>query len=268
MQKDFYPSYKYLLIFIISFILLVIFAITFKIVKEVTTSSFKNNAFSVLFVAKDTKYVYVDKGAKKALFLALGDVSSEVKGKNNLGASLALGIPINAIVTEKSPPQNITELISSNREMEYLFGQQAKLRHMNKYDMHTFIGALKSTIKDNRLEKRVNLLKKEDIRGMEEYFVDSSIINEPVTVEIDNGTRINGLGNELAKVLARQGYNVIAVRTVQDGLTSYVASEQEGRAYLNSLQGITNFVFKKQKESQAADVTIFLGDDLEAMLVP
>lgn len=268
MTKNTPNTYKYLLFFFIAVFVLIVGAVFYKLFLEVSQSAFTNNSFSILYVAEDSKVIYVDKQARKAVFLAVGDVRDIVKGKNNLAASLALGLPIHALIVDNNPPANLVELASSKSEMRLMFDRQVIRKYMNRYDIHKFIAAIKGAGKDDKVEKRINLTNKEEVRMIEDGFIDSGIINMPYTIEIDNGTSINGLGNELAKVLSKQGYNVIAVRTAKRELDSYIATTIKKDIYIESLMRLTGFEYKEKKISQAADITIFLGDDLEALLMP
>lgn len=268
MKKESYVGYKYLIAFFALVFIVIIGAVIYRVFAEITQSTFRNNSFSILYVAKDSKLIYVDKNAKSALFLAIGDVREDVKGKDQLAASISLGLPVNALIIDESPPANISEFISSKNEMRLLFDGSPQFKNMNRFDVYKFVGALRSSIEDNRVEKRINLASKKDVDGIEAHFVDSAVINMPYTIQIDNGTSINGLGSTLAKILTREGYNVIAVRTAKRALTSYVAVNESRNTYVDSLLRLTGFDHRKEKVSQAADVTIFLGDDLEAVLMP
>ena len=112
MFQDRIVSFFYLKLFILLIIILVIGAITFRIISEIAGSSFKNNTFSLLIVSKDSKLIYVDKYEKSVMFLALGDIRNFVKGKSTLEASFALGIPINGMIIDNNSPINIADFIS------------------------------------------------------------------------------------------------------------------------------------------------------------
>lgn len=259
-------TYKYLWIFFVIVILLIIFAVIFRIIKEIQESAFTNNSFSVLIVSKDSKLIYVDKAQGKVLFLALGDVERFVKGKNTLEATFSLGIPINGIIYDENPPVNIDHFVSTKNEIRLLFDGKVEYKNMNKLDVVKLIGALKDSNKDNKKEVRVNIFEEKAIKDLEEDFVDSVIRNSGLTIEIDNGTSINGLGNLLALILSKQGYNVVAVRTAQPNITSFIAFNEEESVTTNSLLDLTGFSFRKEKVSKAADITIYLGEDVDAML--
>ena len=103
---------------------------------------------------------------------------------------------------------------------------------------------------------------------VDDKLVDSQIANTPLTLEIDNGTNINGLGGLLAIILAKRGYNVISVKTSTESDNSYIAYPEKPDNFVNSIQTLTRFPIIKMKKSQAADVTLFLGEVLDAMLSP
>lgn len=266
MEKNSYVGLKYLKFFFLIVILFIVGAVILKIGSEIFQSKFRNNAFSVLYIAKDSKLIYVDKNTKEVLYLALGDMRKYTKGKNYLGVSFALGLPINAMILDSKPPANISEFMTSQNEWRLLFDGNVTLKNMNRYDIHKVIEAMRGALEDNRVEERVDIFKKEDMRRVEEHFVDSAINNVQYTIEIENGTSINGLGNQLATILGREGFNVIAVRTARPEIASYIAYPEKENIYVNSLIGLTGFDYKREKVSSAADITIFLGDDLEAML--
>ena len=99
-----------------------------------------------------------------------------------------------------------------------------------------------------------------------DLFRDSVINNMEYTIEVENGTSVDGLGTETAGILSRLGYNVIAVRTSELRSNSYIAYPDKPDIYINSLAGLTGFDVKKEKVSQSADIMVFLGDDLDSML--
>lgn len=268
MNKNPNTSFFYLKIFLLVSIVLILGSLLFHFVSEIANSKFRNNAFSVLYVAPDSKLIYVDKNAREVLFVALGDMRKYTRGKNFLGVSFALGIPINAMIVDDKPPRNIAEFVTSKNEWKLLFDGNVSLKNMNRYDAFKLISAMKDSPKDNKTELRINIFNQEDLKKLEKHFIDSSVNNATYTIEIENGTSINGLGNELALILGRKGFNVIAVRTARPEMASFVAFPGVKNSYIDSLLELTGFDYKQEKVSQAADITIFLGDDLEAMLLP
>lgn len=268
MFQDKVPGFYYLAIFIIMVILSVIGVSVYRLVNEFQTSTFKNNSYSLLIVSDDSKLIYIDKEEKSVLFLALGDISKFVKGKNTLEVTFALGIPVNGIIYDKNPPQNLDAFVNSGNEFRLVFGNDTQLKSINRYDLYKLIAAVKSSIKERREEIRIDLFDQESMKKIDKYFVDSAVRNSSQTIEIDNGTKINGLGNLLALILTKQGYNVIAVRNAKAKSFSYISSREEKSKVVDSLVDLTSFERKNEKASPASDITIFLGDDVESMLTP
>ncbi len=263
-------SFFYLKIFFLVIIVIVIGSLSFRIGNEVLESSFKNNSFSLLYVAKDSKIIFVDKADSSTYFLSIGDVRSFVKGKSALEASIALGIPLNGMIVEDNAPGNINDFISTKNVFRLIFsGEPPYFKNMDKYDVYKLANAIGNTTNDNRHEVKVNIFDQEDLKAkVGDGFKDSEINNTPLTIEIDNGTSVNGLGNDLALILGREGYNIISVKTSSVNSGSFIAYPNENNSLVSSLQGLTGFPIKKQSVSQSADITIFLGEDLDAMLSP
>lgn len=262
-------AFFYLKIFLLIFLILVIGSLIFKVVEEVVDSSFTNNSFSVLIVSKDSKYITVNKKDKSAVFLAVGDIRNFVKGKKPIEATFALGIPIDAMLIDNNPPVNLAEFSSSKNQWRLIVGDRVVYKNLNRYDILKIAGAIKAAPQDNKTEVRVNLFNQEEMKEkVDGKLSDSTIVNTPLTIEIDNGTSINGLGNLFAIILARKGYNVISVKTANNSDNSYIAYPENPSDATKQLITLTRFPFLKTKKSQAADITIFLGDDLDAMLSP
>lgn len=261
-------AFKYLLIFVSAIIVLLVSASVYRIVSEISDAAFKNNSFSLLIVSKDSKLVYVDSQRNSVLFIALGDIERFVKGKNNLEATFSLGIPVNGILYDSTPPSNIEAFTKWQNESRLIFKKQSDYKNLNKFDIIKLIHTLRSANKDKIKEIRLDIFDVESLKEIEDDFLDSVIRNSQLTVQINNGTTINGLGNLMALILSKQGYNIIAVRNGKTDLTSYVSYEKEGDVVTDSLLGLTGFDYKMEKTSKAADVTIYLGEDVDAMLSP
>lgn len=262
-------SFFYLKVFLLIFIVLVAGSIIYRVVDEVVNSTYRYNSYSLLIVSKDTKYISVDKDGKSAVFLALGDIRSFVKGKKPIEASFALGIPVDAIITDNNPPQNLIGFSSTKNIWRMVVGQGITFKNINRFDIFKLSSAVNTAVKDNRVEVRLNIFNQKEVKEkIANNLADSKVVNAAYTIEIDNGTNINGLGNLMAGILSKRGYNIISVRTSTQPDNSYIAYPEKKNEYVESLSSLTQFPIVKEKKSQAADITIFLGDDLDAMLSP
>jgi len=267
MKNNNIVSFFYLKIFILVVFLMIIGSLFIRITNEIISSSFKNNSFSVLIVARDSKLIYVDKASKSALFLAIGDIRSFVKGKGPIEASLALGIPINGMIIDEKSPTNLKEFSSYSNISRLIFNDRIVFKNLDKYDVYKLASAVRGSVTDNTHEIRLNIFNQDQMKEkVGDLFKDSIINNMDYTVEVDNATSIDGLGTEFAGILNRLGYNVIAVRTSTKSSNSFVAYSGKKDIYINFLIQFTGFEYRQEKVSQAADITVFLGDDLDSML--
>jgi hypothetical protein len=138
---------------------------------------------------------------------------------------------------------------------------------MNEYDIHKVMSIARAAGKDNTHILKVNLLDEKSVKeNITDNFKDSSIQDAHYTIEIANGTEVNGLANGVAGLLVQLGYNVVFVHTVKgyDNDSSYVGFEFSKNPFVDSLLNFTAFSEKKKILSSSADVTIYLGSDLEA----
>lgn len=266
MPQEKIVSFFYLKIFALLFFVIVVVAIIARLGHEIISSTFQNNSFSLLYVSKDTKILFVDKNGKKASFTAVGDIQTLAKGKNSLEISLAIGVPISCVVIDPHVEfSNIDEFVTFKNEMKLLTSSSLTYKGCNRYDMHKLIGALRGIPEDNRKIQRINLFGS-DIAKIKDVFRDSIVTNMEYTIQIENGTGINGLGSTMAMILGNVGFNVIAVRTVNTGTDSFIAYNGEKNLVTDTLIELTDFEFRKEKIAQAADITIRLGDDLGLIL--
>lgn len=263
MSQEKIVGFIYLKVFLVVGILILVSALIVRIGSEINNSTYKNNSFSLLIVSRDSKLIFVDKRAKSALFLAVGDISKIVKGKNAFEASMALGIPINAMLVDRKAPINLKDFSTVGNELRLILGGDVTFKNLNRYDVFKLVNTIRSVNKDNAKTLRISLFDQEKIKeNLDEAFTDSEIRRSFLTVEIDNGTAINGLGSILALILSKQGYNIIAVRTTPSEVESYIAFDGEKNLFISSLEQLLGFSVKKEQISESADVTIFLGDDV------
>ena len=268
-MKEKIASIFYLKMFFFGAFIIVIGAIIFRLGAEIAQSSFTNNSFSLLLVSRDSKLIFVDKQAKSVRFISIGDIRRYAKGKSTLGVSIALGIPINGMMISDFNIKNLNDFMGSDNEMKLISDNSITRKNVNRYDIFKIMNAIRGFPKDNRKEIKLNIFDQKDVKDMlEGAFLDSAINNLEYTVEIENATSIDGLGSIFALILTSEGYNVIAVRTSEEKGNSYIAYPTSSDVYINSLINLTKFDHNKVKKSPTSDVTIFLGEELDAMLSP
>lgn len=268
-MKESNTSFLYLKIFFLGVISIIILSIFYRLGSVILSSSFKNNAFSLLYISKESKIISVDKRAGTVSYISVGNSRNIIRGKNPFAASVALGVPINGIMydTDSNLNPDLKSFISLKNELRILFSFGTVFKNMNEYDVHKVISIARTAGKDKKREFNVNLQNEKSVKeNITDNFKDSSIQDAHYTVEIANGTKINGLANGAAAVLTHLGYNVVFLHTVK-GLyndSSYVGFEINKNSFVNSLINFTSFSEMKKTLSPSADVTIYLGSDLES----
>lgn len=268
-MKEAMTSFLYLKIFFFIVILIIVLSVFYRLGSVAVNSSFKNNAFSILYIAKESKIISVDKRTGSVSYLSVGNVKNLVKGKSPFAVSVILGVPISGIMYD--PDHNLNpdfkSFISLKNELRLLSSFGMVFKNMNEYDIHKVVSIARVAGKDNTRVLKVNLLDEKSVKeNITDNFKDSSIQDAHYTIEIANGTGINGLANSVAGILTRIGYNVVFVHTVKGYYNdnSYVGFEFKKNSFVDSLLNFTSFSEKKKTLSSSADVTIYLGSDLEA----
>ena len=268
-MKEPNASFFYLKIFFLAVFAVIVFSVLYRLGSVVINSSFKNNAFSILYISKESKIISVDKKRGTVSYLSVGNVKNLVKGRSPFAASVVLGVPINGIMydTDHNLNPDFKEFTSLKNELRLLFSFGTVFKNMNEYDVYKVMSIARMAGKDNKRVLKVNLRNEKSVKeNITDNFKDSSILDSRLTVEIVNGTNINGLANSVAAVLTHLGYNVVFLHTVKGFYndSSYVSFEIDKNSYVSSLIDFTAFSEKKKTLSSSADVTIYLGSDLES----
>lgn len=257
---------SYLKFFFWTVVLLVFAASAYRFTSLILDSSFKNNSFSILYVSKESKIINVDEKEMSVSFLSVGDTRSIIKGKNTFVASVALGVPINGIVYDENQSQdpNLGDFASLRNEARLILSFKTYYKNMNEYDLHRVLSIARSADKDKTKNYKVDLFDNDIDEKIEGAFLDRTIRDSNHSVEIINGTDINGLANSVASVVSKKGFNVVFLQSENTSFddSSYIGYEFEGDSYTKYLEQFTNFEIKKKTHSKTSDVTIFLGADL------
>lgn len=95
------------------------------------------------------------------------------------------------------------------------------------------------------------------------FFIDPTISNEKVTIEIINGTSVYGLGNRLADLLNNIGADVVLVTSSdkQESSTKILYSGDLNYS-IKKISKILNVKPIKSSQRDISDVTIIIGKDI------
>lgn len=81
-MKENPASISYIKIFLVLLVILIIASFSFRFYSLITSSSFRNNSFSILYISKDVKLISVNDDEKSVVFLSIGDVENIIKDQD------------------------------------------------------------------------------------------------------------------------------------------------------------------------------------------
>lgn len=265
-------SFLYLKIFIISLVLLAILSVTVKVYSEINNSSFKNNSFTIIYLGKETYLLNVDKKDKRFSFIKLRNQNEKLKGKNTLEMSLIIGSPVNAVIQDKKSRKTFgssDDFLKFSNQLQLITETDGiSLKRVNAYDIYKFMNVARGAKRDNIHNETISNLGKIGIDQVLNDLLRDTVVHESsVTIEVVNGTGINGLASVFSQMLSNGGFNVIEVRSnTSDDINSQIRYNSPENDVVNSLSNITLFETKNSNSSSVADVSIFLGNDLPGRL--
>lgn len=195
---------------------------------------------------------------------------SYLKVKNfnrNVGKYLKTPIDGNINFTEKN------NLKGNKEDVEFILREAILKLNSIKTDL-TFIDLLRlwyftKTLPSHEIIHEQKDLLKEEIN--QEYaidklssklFLDYSLSQEKLSIQIINGANVTGLGNRLARFLSNSGANVISVLTSDKELQKSTIEYFGEVSYTHKrLQKILGFSLKEQKSPSISDIVIIIGKD-------
>lgn len=95
-----------------------------------------------------------------------------------------------------------------------------------------------------------------------QIFIDNTLMQEKISIQIINGTGVSGLANRLAKLIINMGGNVISVTTADEIINnSEIAYFGEKTYTLGKLKKTLGFKEKKTDKQTISDLLITIGED-------
>lgn len=100
---------------------------------------------------------------------------------------------------------------------------------------------------------------------LQTFFIDPSIVDEKMTIQITNSSNIAGLGNELASYLSSLGANVILVNTSQSEELESKIYHKDTSYTLDKVSEILDIEPEVKDVNSISDITIIIGKDKERL---
>ena len=203
---------------------------------------------------KNTQVVALSPDFKSiTIFKLNGDIKSEEAGR-------LLEIPIDGIISSDS--------LDLNQKINSLFFK-AIINYNKLKTKLTIIDFLRIIIFARTVpESSINIVIVGDggelgSNGIVGNLVnDSSIENDHKTIQVINGTGVNGLGNRLAKLITNMGGNVILVVTENNPIKKSMITYIDKKTYtVERLQKVLGYRAIKEPNNTMSDITIIIGED-------
>lgn len=259
---------KIAFIFFILVFFLIIVSLLFKLTILIQNSKF-DGKHSFILVLNGTK----DKANQKQLINFAPDKSSisilDVGSKeNNIGKFLEVPIDGNIRILKNESNSLLRE--GSNKNIEGListavFGKDSYNDNLTILDKIRLLIFAKSIQQHNILYKQIsdqdNLSEEMMDKISNQFFSDSLITEEKVSIQIINGTGVSGLGNRLSRLISNIGGNVISVSSSDQEFNTSEISYSTDSYTLQRISKILKFNTSKIKENAISDITIKIGKD-------
>jgi hypothetical protein len=132
------------------------------------------------------------------------------------------------------------------------------------YDLGRLYVFSKSISQVNRQEKTISLpATSSDIdKQISTLFADPTIAQENLTIQVINAADVSGLGQRLARVLANQGANIVAITTAQSTVQHSSLQYFGDASYTEKkLALLLNYSVRMLTRQTIADIVITIGED-------
>jgi len=251
-----------------------VLAISFvvRIYSLLKDSSFNKNTFNVLIITdKDVRVLGFDEKAKKISVLTVKNESYELRKENIMIESVKLGVPLHGYIVypnSKQPgiidanffslPNLINIYLNSNIKKKNVF-------FLDFIKMYLVAGDIKmdtssSILSYSSTEELDSSLPKES----GEFFRDSDLSGRKTSLQVINGTSVDGLGGRIGAMFSRVGFNVVSVGTDKNADESRIYIRNNDYKIDGELVKKTfDFPIELSSEYGVASITIVIGEDVE-----
>lgn len=262
MQKKNFQSLSYLKIFLLVVFIAALISISYKVLLMFENSSFRYDSFNVLVVGRDVSLIHIDKGSEKLYVLTFEDKGGLFRNKSKISASLLLKVSVDGLIYERNPGKKVTESFPTLKAVSSIFlsPNDFILSDINGVDLLKLLYYSLKIEKLDRIEKQLKEINTEE-NGLTDLFLDRQIFNEKVSIEIINGTEIDGFGGKIGGLLKRAGYNIVAVDT-ENHSDSKILTADDRKITVKKLSRFFNSKITAKKDQGIADVTLIIGKDI------
>lgn len=271
MSKEKDGSLKYIRIFFGIVVLLIIGGLLFRVFMEYKNRQFTQNVFNILIISdKYTGVIGLDKNENRLSSAVVTSDLANLKRENLMLQSINFGIPIHAYIKYESlNPQSPTRKFLHFKNLQSIFTNPSiEKKNISLFDYITLYVEGGAVDRDREIVKTYRTIA--DLNGLltredENFFRNSDLANRKTTLQIINGTSINGLGSRVAEMFSRSGFNVVSVLT-QPEEDSKIIYSTNSKNDAEIIRKSFNFPLELGSEAGIASITLVIGEESELEL--
>jgi len=273
MTKEKKDNLFYVKIFVSIFAVIFFIAIGIRIYGSYINRNFTYNSFNILIVA-DNYVGVIGFDAKEARFNSaiVTENLKNIKKRNILVQSINFVIPIHGYIVYPEgidAPAPTQRFLSSGNIQKIYTDIRIEKKNITLFDWFRMYFITKKIDAERVLVKTyasiTDLNKLLPIEN-EPFFRDSEVTYNKTSIQIVNGTSINGLGNRVADIFSRTGFNVVSVVTSSSDESAIYYNDDVHFKEAELISKSFNFPIIKSDDYAIASVTIVLGEDQELLL--
>lgn len=250
----------YIRIFAFFLVIIIVGAIFVKVFLVVKNSTFNTNAYNILVVTDSVYIIGANKNDKRITVLRTDSEIKDPKKSRLLKYGLDVGIPFRGMIEfEKGERNNISpDIFSLTSVLDMVNNDRVERYNVGIVDLLRFYWITLRAPKENLITLEASDTGRNQLF---EIFRDEEIINRKISIEVINGTGINGLGNKFSIMLTNAGYNIISVITREEILNSLVVSHTKNKI-TKRLSSDLGFDTLFEDKRGIADISILIGQDI------
>ncbi len=254
-KKEGIKSFNLALYFGLLILLIIIISITFKAIDVIRKSEFDNkNRFTVAVLNdKNVDIISVSPSTGE-------QTGIRVENAGSLSAIENYSIPVDVFVETESDFSSESKSIF----LKMLFNKRSLESSLNVLDLFKLSIFSFGVDGENFSYQNIESDSIDELNGLSSSeFVDETMSQDKVNIQVINSTEIGGLGNKIAKTITNLGGNVVLVNSSKDEVGESVIYYQEESYTVKKLSKVLNIKTEKHETSSIADIIVVLGKDQE-----
>lgn len=251
-------SIKKVILFLVVVAILIFFSLSVRLMYLIKQSKFDNESrFTVA----------INESEDSSLILSFNPINKSISklvltgDRKKISAGKIAGIPLDGTITLPGISNNKS---TSGYLMYAMSNPMVKKEGITVLDVMQLYFFAKTVSPANLLEEEVSVKDEQNTLNplALRLFSDQRIVDEQLSIEIVNGTGIDGLGKRLERIIQNSGGNVVAVSNSHKvEKTSKITYFQDSSYTLQKIQRILNYSVEVVQKREIADIKIVIGTD-------